>query len=152
MIRRILFILVFFTTVFNCSVNEQPEFLGLENIKVVDSNIKNITVSADAHFLNPNDVGGILKTDDLKVFINGTEVAQFISEELEVPSKKDFKVPLTISISTDSIAHKNSINGLLSSLFYRELKVQYKGEIKYKIFGYSSTYDVDETQNVKIKL
>ena len=93
-----------------------------------------------------------MKTDDLKVFINGTEVAQFISEELEVPSKKDFKVPLTISISTDSIAHKNSINGLLSSLFYRELKVQYKGEIKYKIFGYSSTYDVDETQNVKIKL
>ena len=63
----------------------------LKNIKVVDSNIKNITLSADAHFINPNDVGGTLKTDNLKVFINDTEVAKFVSEEFKVPSKKDFK-------------------------------------------------------------
>lgn len=152
MTNRLTFILLFFTLLFNCSINEQPEFLGLENIKVLDSNIKNITISADAHFINPNNLGGRLKTDNLKVYINDSEVAKFVSKEFEVPKKKDFKIPLTVSIATDSIIDKKSIGGLLGSLISQKLEVQYKGEIKYKVLGYSSTYDVNETQNIKIKL
>lgn len=152
MTNRLTFILLFFTLLFNCSINEQPEFIGLENIKVLDSNIKNITISADAHFINPNNLGGRLKTDNLKVYINDSEVAKFVSKEFEVPKKKDFKIPLTVSIATDSIIDKKSIGGLLGSLISQKLEVQYKGEIKYKVLGYSSTYDVNETQNIKIKL
>lgn len=152
MTNRLTFILLFFTLLFNCSINEQPEFLGLENIKVLDSNIKNITISADAHFMNPNDLGGRLKTDNLKVYINDSEVAKFVSKEFEVPKKKDFKIPLTVSIATDSIIDKKSIGGLLGSLISQKLEVQYKGELKYKVLGYSSTYDINETQNIKIKL
>ena len=85
MFKRILFILVFFTLLFNCTVSEQPEFIGLENIKVVNSTTQSITLSADALFLNKNDVGGTLKTDALKVYINDTEVATVISDEFDVP-------------------------------------------------------------------
>lgn len=152
MFKRILFISLFCSLVFNCSVNQPPEFLGIENLVIIDSNIKNITLSADALFINPNDVGGTLKTDDLKVYINNTEVATFVSESFDVPSKKNFKIPLTVSVDTDSIIDKKSLGGLLGSLISQQLKVQYKGEIKYKVFGYSSTYNVDETQNIKIKL
>ena len=68
---------LFFSLFFNCTVTEKPEFISLENIEVVDSNIETITLSADANFINPNDVGGTLKTDNMKVYINGTEVANF---------------------------------------------------------------------------
>ena len=34
----------------------------------------------------------------------------------------------------------------------KKIKVQYKGQIKYKVFGFSHRYDVDKTENVKIKL
>ncbi len=152
MSKRLLFVLTFFSLVFNCTVTEQPEFLGLDNIKVIDTNIKNITLSADALFLNPNDVGGTLKTDDLKVYINDSEVATFVSEAFEVPSKEKFNVPLTVAIATDSIIDKKSLGGLLGSLISQKLKVQYKGEIKYNVLGYASTYKIDETQNIKIKL
>ena len=152
MLKRTILILLFFSLVFNCTVTEEPEFLGLDNIKVVDSNIKNITLSADAMFMNPNDVGGTLKTDNLKVYINNTEVATFVSEPFKVPSKKNFKIPLTVAIATDSIVDRKSLGGLIGSLISQNLKVQYKGDIKYKVLGYSSTYDVDETQNIKIKL
>ena len=57
-----------------------------------------------------------------------------------------------MSIATDSIIDKKSIGGLIGSLISQNLEVQYKGEIKYKVLGYSSTYDVNETQNIKIKL
>ena len=152
MTNRLPFILLFFTLLFNCSINEQPEFIGIDNIKILDSNIKNITISADAHFTNPNDLSGQLKTDNLKVYINDFEVAKFISKEFEVPKRKDFKIPLTVSIATDSIIDKKSVGGLLSSLISQNLKVQFKGKIKYNVLGYSSTYDVNETQNIKIKL
>ena len=61
MLKRILFILLFFTLVFNCTVREQPEFIGLENIKMINSTSQSITLNADALFMNPNDVGGVLK-------------------------------------------------------------------------------------------
>lgn len=152
MIKRIAFISLFFTLLFNCTVNEQPEFIGLENIKVVNSTMKSITLKADALFINPNDVGGILKTDNLKVYINDTEVATVVSDEFNVPSKENFTVPLIVAVATDSILDNKSLGGLLGSLISQKLEVQYKGEIKYKVLGYSSTYTVDETQNVKIKL
>ncbi len=151
MLRRILFILLFFTLVFNCTVREQPEFIGLENIKVLNSTNQSITLSADALFINPNDVGGNLKTDDLKIFINNTKVANVVSDKFKVPSKDNFTIPLIVAIATDSILNNKSLGGLLGSLISQRLKVQYKGDIKYTIFGYSSVYPVDETQELKIK-
>ena len=110
-----------------------------------------ITLSADALFINPNDVGGVLKTDDLKVYINDTEVATIVSDKFDVPSKENFRIPLIVAVATDSIMDKKSLGGLLSSLISQRLKVQYKGDIKYKVLGYSSSYAVDETQELKIK-
>ncbi|WP_179022552.1 LEA type 2 family protein [Winogradskyella forsetii] len=140
-----------FTVLFNCSVTEKPEFLKLDNIQVVDSNSKNITLKADAFFLNKNDVGGTLKTDDLKVYINDLQVASVISDEFDVPKRENFTIPLTVNVPTDSIVSDKNLGSLLSSLLSQSLKVHYNGEIKYKIMGYSSTYTVDEIQNVKLK-
>jgi len=152
MLKRPVFILLFFSLVFNCSVTEQPEFVGIEKIKVINSNIKSITLKADALFKNPNDIGGVLKTDDLKVYINNTQAATVVSDEFNVPSNQNFTIPLIVSVATDSIIDKKNISGLLGSLLSQKLSVQYKGEIKYQVLGYSSTYTVDETKEVKIKL
>jgi Late embryogenesis abundant protein len=152
MLKRNLFILLIFTLVFNCTVTEKPEFIGLDKIKVINSNLKSITLSADAMFKNPNDVGGKLKTDNLKVYINDTEVAKIVSDEFDVPSKQNFTIPLVVSVATDSLIDKKSLGGLLGSLLSQQLEVRYKGEIDYKVLGYSSTYSVDELQNIKIKL
>ncbi|MDN3494022.1 LEA type 2 family protein [Winogradskyella bathintestinalis] len=152
MFKRLLMFSLFFTLLFNCSVTEKPEFVKLDNIEIVDSNSKTITLTVNAFFLNKNDVGGTLKTDDLKVYINNMEIASVISDEFEVPKREYFTIPLTVKVATDSIINDKSIGNLLGSLFSQRLEVHYKGEIKYKIMGYSSTYTVDEIQDVKIKL
>ncbi len=152
MIKRTLFILAICSLVFNCTVKEKPQFIGIDNIKILDSNIENITISADAEFTNPNDVGGTLQTDALKIFVNDKEVATFSSKEFKVPYKDKFTIPLTVSVATDSIVNQSNLSGLLGSLLSKKLKVQYKGDIKYKILGYSSTYSIDKTEDVKIKL
>ncbi len=115
MLKRYLMFSLIFTLVFNCTVTEKPEFVGLENIKVVNSNAQSITLKADALFINPNDVGGVLKTDNLKVYINNTQVAKVVSDEFNVPSKKNFIIPLIVAVATDSILDKKSLGGLLGS-------------------------------------
>jgi hypothetical protein len=152
MSKRNLLFLLFFALLFNCSVTEKPEFVGLEKVQVLNTTSQFITLSADAVFINKNDVGGRLKTDDLKVYINDTEVATIVSDEFDVPSKEQFKIPLTVAVSTDSLTNNKSLGGLLSSLISQRLKVTYKGDIEYNILGYSSSYTVDESQELKIKL
>lgn len=149
--KKLILSLVITLSVLSCSFTKKPEFVGLQKVKVIDSNSKLITLSANALFKNPNNIGGKLKTNDLRVYINNTKVAIVNSEEFKVPSKKEFKIPLTVTIPIDSIIDTKSLGGLLGSLLSQGLKVQYKGNIDYKILGYSSTYIVNKTQDVKIK-
>ncbi|WP_396600725.1 LEA type 2 family protein [Algibacter sp. R77976] len=136
---------------FSCSVNEKPQFIGVENIKVLESTSKYITFTADAKFINPNDIGGELQTDEIKVFVNDNEMATVSTENFEVPAKKEFSVPLKTNVPTDSLFSNKNLSGLLGSLFSKKVKVQYKGEIKYKVLGFSHYYNIDQTEDVKIK-
>ncbi|WCO00527.1 LEA type 2 family protein [Psychroserpens ponticola] len=138
-------------TFISCSVKEKPKFLRVENIKVLESTSKTITLTADALFMNPNDIGGELKTDGIKVIVNGNEMASVSTESFKVPAKKEFSIPLRADVPTDSLFSDKNLSGLLGSLFNKKMKVQYKGDIKYKVLGFSHTYTVDETEDVKIK-
>jgi len=135
----------------SCSVKEKPEFLRVDNIKVAESTSKFITLTADAYFMNPNDISGELKTDEIKVFVNDNEMATVSTANFKVPARKEFSIPLSANVPTDSLLTNKSLGGLLGSLISQNLKVQYKGQIKYKVFGFSHTYDVDKTENVKFK-
>ncbi len=150
--KKLILLSTLFFALVSCSVKEKPEFLYVKNIKVSDSTPNVITLSADAHFKNPNDVGGELQAEAIKVLINGNEMASISSESFKVPAKKEFSIPLKAIVPTDSLLSNNSLTGLLGSLLNKTMKVQYKGDIKYKVFGFSHTYTVDETDDVKIKL
>ncbi len=150
--RKIIILSTISLIILSCKVKEKPEFLYVKNIEVEKSSSKYLTLTADAFFVNPNDIGGELKTDEIKVFVNSNEMATVSTESFKVPAKKEFSIPLKANILTDSLFSDQSIGGLLSSLLTQKIKVQYKGDIVYKTLGFSFTYTIDETQEVKIKL
>ncbi len=137
--------------IFGCNINKKPEFIGIENIKILESTSKFIILSADALFINPNDIGGEIQTDDIKVFVNNNEISSVSTKLFSIPAKKEFSIPLIANIPTDSLFSNKNIGGLLGSLFNKTVKVQYKGDIKYKVLGFSYTYVVDKNETLKIK-
>lgn len=149
--KQLIILSTILITFFSCSVNEKPEFLGVENIKVLESNSKYVTLTAEALFLNPNDIGGELQTDEIKVFVNDNEMGTISTKSFKVPVKKEFSIPLKANIPTDSIFSNKNLSGLIGSLFSKKIKVQYSGDIKYKVLGFSSTYTIDKTEDIKIK-
>ena len=150
--RKIILLLTIALAFNACSVKEKPEFIGVTNIKIKDANNLVVEITADAMFNNPNDIGGKLSTESIKVLVNDVEMATLVTDEFKVPAKENFTIPLEVKIPTDSIINNKSIGGLLGSLLSQKLKVQYKGDIKYKALGFTYTYEVDKTENVKIKL
>lgn len=150
--RKLIILLTLLLTLFNCSVKEKPEFLKVENIEIKDSNNEFITLTANAFFKNPNIVGGKLATDGISIFVNDVLMAEVTSKEFKVPAKKEFSIPLEAKIPTERIMDKKNLSGLLNSLLSQKFKVQYKGAIDYKVLGFSDTYDIDKTEEVKIKL
>jgi len=150
--KRLIILSTICITFLSCSVNEKPEFVKVKNIKVIESTSTYVTLSADALFMNPNDIGGELKSDGIKVFVNDNEMATVSTESFKVPAKKEFTIPLKANVPTDSILSNKNLSRLINSLFSKKIKVQYKGSIKYKVFGFSYIYDIDITEQVKIKL
>lgn len=152
--RKFILLLTVTFIAMSCSVNEKPIFKGIEDIEVVDSNSRLVTLKATALFENPNDVGGNLKTDAISIYVNDIKLAKLTSESFDVPARKEFTIPLKVDISTDSILKMRTtgaIGSILNSVLNKEIKVQYKGTIVYKTFGLSYTYTIDETEMVKIE-
>tara|TARA_R110002126_G_scaffold286314_1_gene437891 strand:+ start:7715 stop:8179 length:465 start_codon:yes stop_codon:yes gene_type:complete len=153
--RKAIYFLGLFILMCSCNVNKKPVFIKIDNLKLISFKNDTIRLKANAFFQNPNDVGGKISTDEIKVIVNGTEVAQVSSDEFKVPARNEFTMPLKVAISAKQIFKNNKngiLGGLLNSIFKKSIKVQFKGDLKYKVFGYSSNYPVDITQDLKIKL
>ena len=150
--RKFIILLTVFICFISCSVKQKPEFIGLQNIKIIDANSKYISISANALFKNPNTISGKLLTDGIKVSVNDIEMATIVSEEFKVPAKKEFIIPLKVNIPSDSIFNNQGISGLISSLLSKKITIHYKGDIKYKVLGFSHKYHIDKLKDVKIKL
>jgi hypothetical protein len=150
--KNILYFTLLIIIISSCSVNKQPTFIKVDNVKVASFSGDTIRLKAEAFFTNPNDVGGKISTDEIKVILNGAEVAQVSSEEFKVPARKDFTIPLVVVIPAGKVFENNKngiLGGLLNSFLKKSIKVQFKGVIKYKVFGYSIVYPVDQIQEIK---
>ena len=147
-----LYFILLFLVFTSCSVSEKPIFIKVDNVKVSSFTGDTIRLKANAFFTNPNDVGGKIATDEIKVIVNGVEVAQVSSDEFEVPARKEFTIPLKVAIPAKKVFDNNKngvLGGLLNSFLKKSIEVQFKGDLKYKFFGFSSEYPIDEIQNIK---
>lgn len=151
--RKLILLLTLTISIVSCTIKEKPIFLGIDDIKVANSNSKIISLAATARFKNPNDVGGNLKSDAISILINDIQLAKVSSESFDVPAKKEFTIPLNVDISTDSlldIKGSDALSSLLQSLINKQIKVQYKGDLVYKTFGFSYTYPIDKTKMITL--
>ncbi|MFD2530796.1 MULTISPECIES: hypothetical protein [Polaribacter] len=152
--KNILYFSLLFLLIFGCSVQKEPVFVKVDNVKVVSFAADTIKLKAIAFFENPNDVGGKISTDDLAVFVNDTEVAQIFSEDFKVPARDNFSIPLIAHIPTKNFLNSNKngmLEGLINSFISKKISVRIKGNLEYVVFGFKRDFLVDKTEEIKIK-
>lgn len=148
-------LLYFFVLAFilSCSIKEKPVFIKVDDLKISSITADTIRLKAKAFFKNPNDIGGKLATDEIKVLIDGVEVAQVSSEEFKVPAREEFFIPLKVVVPAKKVFKNNKngiLGGLLNSLLNKSIKVHFKGDLKYKVLGFSHVYIIDKVEEIKL--
>lgn len=153
--KKVFLVVATFLLVVSCSVKKKPVFLKVDDVNVLSFKADTVKLEAKAYFKNENDIGGKISTDEVKVFVDDIEIAQVSSEEFKVPANKEFNVPLLVSVPTKNVFNNEKggiLEGLLKSVLNNNVKVRFKGNIKYKVLGFSSVYPIDKTKEIKIKL
>jgi hypothetical protein len=136
-----------------CTVNKEPEFKAIENVKVINYSISTITIASDLVFFNPNSIGGKLELTDLKIYSNDLLLAETKSQVFKAPAKKDFTIPLTTQIRTNNLIKNRKDLMALAMNASLELKIplHYKGNIVYKLGKLSYTYPIDFETEVSLE-
>ena len=151
--KNVLFFSILFLLISSCAVNKKPIFIKVDDVKIVSASSDTIRLKAAAFFENPNRVGGTISTDEIQIIVNGVSIAAVSLDEFKVPSRAVFSVPLTAVIPTKKVFQNNKngiLGGLINSLLKKSIKLRFKGNLKYKVFGFSNTYPIDKVQEIKL--
>jgi hypothetical protein len=151
--KNVLYFSILFLLISSCAVNKKPIFIKVDDVKIVSASSDTIRLKAAAFFENPNRVGGTISTDEIQIIVNGVSIAAVSLDEFKVPSRAVFSVPLTAVIPTKKVFQNNKngiLGGLINSLLKKSIKLRFKGNLKYKVFGFSNTYPIDKVQEIKL--
>ncbi len=152
--KKILLLSTIFVLISGCTFSKKPEFKHIDHLEVKNVGLRNISLTADAVFNNPNHLKGKLSIDDIHVLVDNIDVGVISSQEFDVPSKSEFTIPLegTFSLSKIYEKNKNSILGSVLKIIQTDsLDIQYKGVIRYHLGDFSYPYEINKQKKVSIK-
>ena len=144
--------LLILTTIASCTLTQEPDFIKLDDYKIITLNKNEIKLSANSYFLNPNDVGCEVAKTDIEVLVNGLSVSKVNQpNSITLLAGKKFTVPLIVSVPTSTIIKdkKGIIGGVINGLFNKNIKITYKGIVTLKKAGLKYNVDVEGEEILK---
>jgi hypothetical protein len=151
--KKAFYFLSLFLLIYSCSVKKSPVFINVDDVKLISFASDTVRLHANAYFQNPNNVRGKISTDEIKVIVNGVEMAKVYADDFIVPAINEFLIPLKVVIPTKRIFENNKngiLGGLINSILAKKVKVQFKGNLKYTVFGFQKEFLIDKTEEIKI--
>lgn len=127
MIRLALF--VFLTAFFlsGCARPEPPQYVGIDQVKVLSVGLSESIVGMDVRMFNPNNSKLQLKSADMEIFVNNSLLGSTQMDSLiQIPKKDTFTVPLLVKVKTLSSATR-----LLQSLSDSTVLLKVSGTAKF---------------------
>lgn len=132
-----LFILLVSLTL-SCTSLKEPEFLGVENIRLDRLSRNGSLLHLDIRLYNPNKAKLKLKEASGKAWIDNNYLGEFRLDSLvRIFPKSEFSVPVSLQTKTGSL-----LQNTLSLLLKREVTIKLEGTVKAVKGMLSMTYPV----------
>ena len=132
----------------SCTRLKEPDFKGVENLKLGKLGLKKSILRADLHFYNPNQFRVILQRAEGDAWLEDNFLGHFTVDTLvEIEPKKDFWLPVNMEVDMSKLV-KNSVLAILRP----EVLIRIEGKarlgkgllfINYP-FNYSGKHDLGE--------
>lgn len=135
----ILFVAAIFSLgLVSCGSLKEPEFKGIENVRIKKFGLNESTLSLNLHYFNPNKSRIKLKKAEGDAWIDGKFLGHFIIDTLVlIPANGDFQLPVKLKMDMSSLL-KNS----LAALFNKEVLVKIDGKAKVGKAGLFISYPI----------
>jgi LEA14-like dessication related protein len=155
MMRTYLFLALLGTLFGACTRPQEPIFKRLAELKATKVSTREITISGQAVYHNPNALGLTLTATDIEVFIEDLPVAHIQQDlAIEVPAQAEFRVPLTFRAKPQDI-YQNDRNGLIggaiNALLNKQVEVHYQGSITVSMAGINYEAPIDYREEVALR-
>lgn len=150
---RIIGFLVVSVLVASCGNLKAPEYVGVKDINVSSVVNDSIVVNAQLGFKNPNRVGGKIVLENLHAMVNGFNLGALKDQKVDVPSRKEFYVPLEIKMASSKLfdSKEGLLGSLLASLFTNKVEIKLEGQATFKKMFYTKVYPITVTKNIAIQ-
>lgn len=148
--KKLIWLIVIVTTTYSCKdASQSPEFRKVANVRVAKVSGKEAVLNGDAFFYNPNKASMLLRKVEIDVFMDGKRIG-VINQALKtkIPGQAEFKVPVDATFDVGDIG---LLNGLMSILGGKKMKVHYVGKIKLRIYGVPVAVPVDYEDEIKLR-
>ncbi|MEM6362197.1 MAG: LEA type 2 family protein [Bacteroidota bacterium] len=149
--KKIIWFMAIMALTYSCkNASQPPEFKRVANVKVAKVSGKEAVLNGDAFFYNPNKARMLLRKVEIDVFLKDKRIG-VINQALKtkIPGQSEFKVPVD---ATFDIGDIGLLNGIMSILGGKKMKVRYVGKIKLKIYGVPVAVPIDYEDEIKLRL
>lgn len=110
----------------SCNAVKEPEFQGIENLRLSKLGLSESTLHLDIRYNNPNGYGLKMKSAEGDAWIENSYLGHFSMDSLvKVPARGDFNLPVKLKVDMSKIL-KNSLVSLLSP----EVMIKVKGNAR----------------------
>lgn len=136
--KKILHLLASLIFLSSCTLTSEPDFIKLDDYKIVKLNKKKLELGTRAYFFNPNDVGCEVVSTKVKLLVNGLHVSDVNqSKIIELDADNEFYIPMNVSVPLEKISKDKSgiLGGLLSTLIDKNLTITYEGFVRLRKAG-----------------
>lgn len=124
----------------------------IDQVEIVDIRDGMVNLRAEAVFTNPNDVRGKLKEVDIKVALDGRNLAEITqAEALVVKPKAEFRIPINIRFAMEDV-QQGLLSNLVNILSGNKIKLHFVGNIRVGTFIFTQVVPVDYYEEVRLRL
>jgi LEA14-like dessication related protein len=130
-----------------CSV-EKVEFKGIENLKLVKLESRNLSLTFEATISNPNKSKIKVKPSNFDLYINGSQVGIAHIDntiEFQKASESTVTVPVTVNVM------QGAIPKILAGALMKTATVRIVGKFKGSMYGFTKGKKIDETKEISLR-
>lgn len=110
----------------SCRSLKEPDFKGIDNVRLSSLGFTASTMQLDMHYFNPNKVSLKLKEAAGEAWLDGRHIGRFSIDTLvNIPGNSNFTLPVKLQVDMKKVL-KNS----LTALFNNEITVKVEGTAK----------------------
>ena len=111
---------------FSCASLKEPDFKGLDNVRVGRFGLNESTLTLDLHYFNPNKISLKLKEAEGDAWMDGNLLGHFTVDTLvTIPANDNFNLPVKLKVDMKKV-FQNSLTAFLA----REVMIRIEGKAK----------------------